>query len=69
MKSRIEYSNKVYLMVEHIDGDDFDYWMFKNMTDAQDWLADYPVYTHNWALSSEPVGLPESEYSWWEESK
>lgn len=67
MKQRMEYSNKVYLMVEQIDNDEFDYLKFYNMTDALDWLKDYPVYTHNWTLSSEPVGLPESEYTFWNE--
>jgi len=67
MEQRMNYSQKVYLMVEHIDGDDFDYWIFDTYEEALKWMYDYPLYTHNWALSSEPVGLPESEYTKWED--
>lgn len=67
MESRYHYSMKVYLMVEHLDEDDFDYWIFDTFKDAIDWLADYPVHGHNWTLSSEPAGLPESEYTQWKE--
>jgi hypothetical protein len=63
MESRMKFSRKVYLMVEHLDGEDFDYWVFETLGDALEWLSDYPTTNYNWALSSEPVGLPESEYT------
>jgi hypothetical protein len=56
---------KVYLMVEYIDGDDFDYWIFDTFKEAVEWLDTYPIHSHNWTLSSGPVGLPESEYTKW----
>ncbi len=65
MEQRLLYSLKVYLMVEHLNDEDFDYWMFDTYKDALDWLATYPINSHNWVLSSEPVGLPESEYTKW----
>jgi hypothetical protein len=61
------YSLKVYLTVEHIDGEDFDHWTFNSMEAATKWLQDYPVYTHNWVLSSQPTVMPESEYTEWKE--
>lgn len=66
MNQRMNCSMKVYLMVEHIDEDEFDYWIFDTVNEAIDWLKTYPIRTHNWTLSTEPVGLPESEYTHWE---
>lgn len=54
----------VYLQVEQIaDAEECDYWTFPSLAEALEWLADYPIETHFWVLSSEPVGLPESEYT------
>jgi hypothetical protein len=58
----------MYLQVEHVNDDDSDYLKFNGYHTAMEYIAsmvlDYdgqPGY--NFVLSTQPVGLPESEYT------
>ena len=48
-----------YLQVEHVEDDDFDYNRYKTLERALEDICE----GYRWVLSSEPVGLPESEYT------
>lgn len=57
----------IYLQVEHISDDDFDYIKFDTFSEAVEWMEETHIAggksVGKFVLSSEPVGLPESEYS------
>lgn len=56
---------KVYVEIEHIEDEDFDYWWFRSSAEAWSFIQTNAIgwEGRKWLMSNEPVGLPETEYT------
>lgn len=54
---------RIYLQIEQLNGDDCDYWYFDSLEEALRYVQENASPDYFFALSTEPVGLPATEYS------